>query len=97
MNIKIESHLSPAKINLFLHVLRRRADGYHELQTLFQLLDYGDELTFETDSNGALELHQKSSDKIRTLPHSQNLIIKAARLLQQESGDPKIRGQNLPE
>ena len=90
MNRKIESHLSPAKINLFLHVLRRRADGYHELQTLFQLLDYGDELTFETDNNSALELHQKSADKIRTLSYSQNLIIKAARLLQQESGDPKL-------
>ena len=90
MNLKIESHLSPAKINLFLHILRRRADGYHELQTLFQLLDYGDELTFKTDSNGTLELHQESADKIRTLPYSQNLIIKAARLLRRESGDPKL-------
>ena len=90
MNQKIESHLSPAKINLFLHVLRQRPDGYHELQTLFQLLDYGDELQFETDSNGTLELHQESSDRTRTLPCSQNLIIKAARLLRQESGDPKL-------
>ena len=90
MNLKIESHLSPAKINLFLHDLRRRADGYHELQTLFQLLNYGDELKFETDSNGTLELHQESTDKIRTLPYSQNLIIKAARLLRQESGKPKL-------
>ena len=90
MNHNIESHLSPAKINLFLHVLRRRADGYHDLQTLFQLLDYGDELTFENNKDGILELHQKSSDKTRAHPYSQNLIIKAARLLQQESGDAKL-------
>ena len=37
---------SPAKLNLMLHILGRREDGYHELQTLFQFLDYGDELTF---------------------------------------------------
>ena len=36
---------SPAKINLFLHILGRRQDGYHNLQTLFQLLDYGDQIT----------------------------------------------------
>ena len=90
MNHNIESHLSPAKINLFLHVLRRRADGYHELQTLFQLLDYGDELTFETNRDGILELHQKSADTTRPHPYSQNLIIKAARLLQQESGNPML-------
>ena len=35
---------SPAKLNLFLHIVGRREDGYHELQTLFQFLDYGDEL-----------------------------------------------------
>ena len=37
---------SPAKLNLFLHIVGRRDDGYHELQTLFQFLDYGDELSF---------------------------------------------------
>ncbi|KXS51429.1 MAG: 4-diphosphocytidyl-2-methyl-D-erythritol synthase, partial [Marinobacter sp. T13-3] len=37
---------SPAKLNLFLHIVGKRPDGYHELQTLFQFLDYGDELTF---------------------------------------------------
>ncbi|MCP4842191.1 MAG: 4-(cytidine 5'-diphospho)-2-C-methyl-D-erythritol kinase, partial [Halieaceae bacterium] len=39
------SLLSPAKLNLFLHITGRRPDGYHELQTLFQLLDWGDILT----------------------------------------------------
>ena len=38
---------SPAKLNLFLHVTGRRADGYHNLQTVFQLLDWGDEMRFE--------------------------------------------------
>ena len=90
MNQNIESHLSPAKINLFLHVLGRRADGYHELQTLFQLLDYGDELTFETNRDGIMELHQKSEDKILVHPYSQNLIIKAARLIRKESGNPNL-------
>ncbi|CAM5413410.1 4-diphosphocytidyl-2-C-methyl-D-erythritol kinase OS=Stutzerimonas stutzeri OX=316 GN=ispE PE=3 SV=1 [Stutzerimonas stutzeri] len=38
---------APAKLNLMLHILGRRADGYHELQTLFQFLDYGDELKLQ--------------------------------------------------
>ncbi|MFT5360556.1 MAG: 4-diphosphocytidyl-2-C-methyl-D-erythritol kinase, partial [Porticoccaceae bacterium] len=43
---------SPAKLNLFLHITGRRDDGYHNLQTLFQLLDFGDTLTFKTNSSG---------------------------------------------
>lgn len=43
---------SPAKINLFLHVVGRRDDGYHELQTAFQFLSYGDDLTFDLNSSG---------------------------------------------
>lgn len=45
---------SPAKINLFLHIVGKRADGYHNLQTAFQFIDYGDELTFELNSNGVI-------------------------------------------
>ena len=41
---------SPAKLNLFLHIVGRRDDGYHELQTLFQFMDYGDELSFTLTS-----------------------------------------------
>ena len=78
-----QSYLSPAKINLFLHILRRRADGYHELQTLFQLLDYGDELTFKPNNSGILELHQTAESQKQALPASQNLILKAAQLIQQ--------------
>ena len=40
------TYLAPAKINLFLHITSKRADGYHNLQTIFQLLDYSDEITF---------------------------------------------------
>ncbi len=51
------SLLAPAKLNLFLHITGRRADGYHELQTLFQLLDYGDRLRFAPGERGVLSLH----------------------------------------
>ncbi|MBW2940275.1 4-(cytidine 5'-diphospho)-2-C-methyl-D-erythritol kinase [Zhongshania aquimaris] len=68
----------PAKINLFLKITGRRPDGYHELQTLFQLLDYGDTLT----------LKHRDDDKIRLLSalsgvnSEDNLVVRAARKLQ---------------
>jgi len=73
--------LSPAKLNLFLHITGRRPDGYHNLQTLFQLLDYGDTLTFEPNHSGQVAL---SGDDLG-LTTDQNLIARAAALLQ--SGD----------
>ncbi|SDI66808.1 4-(cytidine 5'-diphospho)-2-C-methyl-D-erythritol kinase [Pseudomonas panipatensis] len=73
---------APAKLNLFLHILGRRPDGYHELQTLFQFLDHGDELHFAPRDDGQIVLH---SD-IPGVPHDSNLIVRAARRLQQESG-----------
>ena len=73
---------APAKLNLFLHILGRRPDGYHELQTVFQFLDYGDELGFRLREDGVIRLH---SD-IPGVPHDSNLIVRAARRLQQESG-----------
>jgi 4-diphosphocytidyl-2-C-methyl-D-erythritol kinase len=69
---------APAKLNLFLHVTGRRADGYHNLQTVFQLLDYGDELRFSATHDGTL--HFTCSDP--ALEHRDNLVLKAARLLQ---------------
>ncbi len=45
---------APAKINLFLHVVGKRQDGYHELQTVFQFLDHGDELFFELNQDGRI-------------------------------------------
>lgn len=70
--------LSPAKLNLFLHITGRRADGYHNLQTLFQLLDYGDEMTFNTRSDGQITL----SPELPGVAFEQNLIIKAVRKLE---------------
>ena len=75
---------APAKLNLFLHITGRRADGYHELQTLFQFLDHGDELGFALREDGEIHLHTE----VDGVPHDSNLIVRAARLLQQESGTP---------
>lgn len=75
---------SPAKLNLFLHINGRRSDGYHELQTLFQFLDYGDDLHFSRRDDKQIVL----SDPLPDVPDSDNLIIRAARLLQSVSQDP---------
>ena len=73
---------SPAKLNLMLHILGRREDGYHELQTLFQFLDYGDELTFAVRDDGVIQLHTE----FEGVPHDNNLIVRAAKKLQEQSG-----------
>jgi len=70
--------LSPAKLNLFLHITGRRPDGYHNLQTVFQFLDFSDELEFEITDDGKIGLE----DSLAGVPHEDNLIIKAARSLQ---------------
>ena len=71
--------LSPAKLNLFLHITGRREDGYHDLQTLLQLLDWGDSLRFTANKSGAIMLRGMDLD----IPASENLIYRAAKLLQQ--------------
>lgn len=73
---------APAKINLFLHVTGRRPDGYHELQTLFQLLDWGDEL--EIEATGGPEIRRRGADY--GVPESEDLVVRAARALQREAG-----------
>ncbi|MFA7894804.1 4-(cytidine 5'-diphospho)-2-C-methyl-D-erythritol kinase [Pseudomonas putida] len=75
---------APAKLNLWLHIIGRRADGYHELETVFQFLDHGDELSFVVREDGVIRLH---SD-LDTVPHDSNLIVRAARQLQAQSGTP---------
>lgn len=75
------SILSPAKLNLFLHVTGRRPDGYHELQTLFQLLDWGDQLELTPNNTGLITLDSNAP----SIPHGENLIVRAAHLLQQGS------------
>lgn len=71
---------APAKLNLMLHILGRRPDGYHELQTLFQFLDYGDTLYFRLRTDGKILLHSE----MQAVEHDNNLIVRAARLLQQQ-------------
>ncbi len=67
---------APAKINLMLHIVGRRPDGYHELQTLFQLLSWGDRMTFSPVINGArgpVSLTDNSD-----IPSADNLVTRAA-------------------
>ncbi|MGP1958946.1 MAG: 4-(cytidine 5'-diphospho)-2-C-methyl-D-erythritol kinase [Arsenophonus sp. NC-CH8-MAG3] len=69
---------SPAKLNLFLYIIGRRADGYHQLQTLFQFLNYADEITIKPREDNQIRL----LTPFINLPEENNLIIKAAHLLQ---------------
>jgi 4-diphosphocytidyl-2-C-methyl-D-erythritol kinase len=73
---------APAKLNLFLHVTGRRADGYHELQTVFQFLDYGDELHFAPRRDGLLQ----RAAPVPGVPEGDDLCLRAARALKQRSG-----------
>ncbi|MDX1380666.1 MAG: 4-(cytidine 5'-diphospho)-2-C-methyl-D-erythritol kinase [Xanthomonadales bacterium] len=73
---------APAKLNLFLHVTGRRADGYHELQTLFQLLDWGDAIEIEATDDGSI--HRLSGDY--GVAEQEDLAVRAAALLQCEAG-----------
>ena len=69
---------SPAKLNLFLHILGQRDDGYHNLQTVFQLLDFGDTISFSDDSQSDIALDFPDT----TIRPEENLIYRAAKLLQ---------------
>ncbi len=69
---------SPAKLNLFLHILGRYDNGYHQLQSLFQMLDSGDQLAFDINNSGDITL----SPSIAGVPDEENLIVRAARTLQ---------------
>ncbi len=73
---------SPAKLNLFLHITGRRADGYHLLETVFQLLDYGDGMTFTRREDGVIRL----TPELPNVPTNSNLVVRAARALQAETG-----------
>jgi len=84
---------APAKLNLFLHVVGQRKDGYHELETLFQFLDYSDTLSITITETTNIEL----LTPIKGVENEDNLIIKAALLLQkalQQALQKKLLDQN---
>jgi 4-diphosphocytidyl-2-C-methyl-D-erythritol kinase len=74
--------LAPAKLNLFLHVTGQRPDGYHDIQTLFQLIDLADELRFETVQSG--EICRSGDDY--GVREADDLVVRAAGLLQATTG-----------
>jgi 4-diphosphocytidyl-2-C-methyl-D-erythritol kinase len=73
---------APAKLNLFLHVVGRRPDGYHLLQTLFRFIDLHDTLHFTLREDGAV----RRTNAIEGVAEEQDLCVRAARLLQSETG-----------
>ncbi len=73
---------APAKLNLFLHIVGRRADGYHELQTVFQLIDLCDTIEVSVREDGRIERPLGPPD---VLP-DQDLVVRAARALQAHTG-----------
>jgi 4-diphosphocytidyl-2-C-methyl-D-erythritol kinase len=82
---------SPAKLNLFLHITGRRPDGYHQLQTVFQLVDLCDTLTFTTDGlpHGVLSLRCDQPE----VPLDNNLVLRAARKLRDLVGQPGLAAE----
>ena len=73
---------APAKLNLFLHIIGRRTDGYHQLQTVFQFLDYSDEIHLELRPDQEIQRIEGGED----IPVETDLCMRAAQLLQHETG-----------
>ena len=76
-NQVFHSFPSPAKLNLFLHITGQRANGYHDLQTVFQFIDLCDQIDIKATSTGQINLLTPILD----VPDDQNLIVKAAKLI----------------
>jgi len=73
---------SPAKLNLFLYITGQRPNRYHDLQTLFQFVDYGDSLSFNVRDDSAIVLTTPTDG----VADEDNLVVRAARLLQAHAG-----------
>ncbi|MFT5393163.1 MAG: 4-diphosphocytidyl-2-C-methyl-D-erythritol kinase [Gammaproteobacteria bacterium] len=73
---------APGKLNLFLRITGRRTDGYHELQTLFQFIDAGDELRFRLRPSGGVQMANSLAD----VPNSAHLCVRAATVLARHCG-----------
>ena len=74
---------APAKLNLFLHVTGRRADGYHDLQTVFQLLDWGDDIGIEITDDARVERIEGPAG----IAPADDLAVRAAHALQAATGE----------
>ena len=73
---------APAKLNLFLHVIGRRPDGYHLLQSVFTLIDYADRLRFRIRGDGLV----RRVSELPGVPADEDLVVRAARALQAATG-----------
>lgn len=76
-----EAFLAPAKINLFLHIVGQRSDGYHLLQTVFRLLDYYDTIHIKINHSGTI----KRVNDVPNVPETEDLCVRAALLLQKHT------------
>jgi len=88
---RVLSLAAPAKLNLFLHVTGRRDDGYHTLQTVFQLLDWGDTVTLEARDDGAITLAGPDLG----IASDDNLAVRAARALKALPGTGADAGVHI--
>lgn len=82
---------SPAKLNLFLHINGQLENGYHELQSLFHFVEYGDTMTFGVNQTGKISL----SCNIKALETEENLVIKAAKLLRSKCAASQFLGVDI--
>ena len=78
----MDAFFAPAKLNLFLHVTGRRADGYHLLETVFQLIDFGDTVRLAVRSDGGI----RRVNALAGIPEADDLTVRAAQLLKTETG-----------
>ncbi len=78
----LQTYPAPAKLNLFLHVVGRRQDGYHLLQSVFRFLDYADSLSFRMRDDGVI----KRACALPGVPEEDDLCVQAAKLLQRTAG-----------
>jgi 4-diphosphocytidyl-2-C-methyl-D-erythritol kinase len=76
---------APAKLNLFLHITGRRPDGYHTLQTVFRLLDWGDTVRLRVRDDGQI---RRVGDSVPGVAEADDLMVRAAKLLQSEAKTP---------
>ncbi len=81
----VSSWPAPAKLNVFLRITGRRSDGFHDLQTVFQLLHWGDSVQLRVRADGAI---RRSGGDTVDIPKAHDLIVRAASVLQASSGCP---------